>query len=47
VLFVNALLGIIGIAISILLYKGKVGVKLFVIATLVIWLIALKNYSVF
>jgi hypothetical protein len=47
VLFVNSLLGIVGIIISILLYKEKINVKLFVIFTIAIWLIALKNYSVF
>jgi len=44
ILFVNALLGIVGIIISIFLYKGKIGVKLFLIATLTIWLITLLNY---
>lgn len=44
VLLVNALLGIIGIIISILLYKGKIGIKLFVIVTLILWLVTLSNY---
>jgi len=47
VLLINALLGIVGIIISTLLYKGKIGIKLFVIATLAIWFIVLKNYYVF
>lgn len=44
VLLVNALLGIVGIFISILLYKGKIGIKLFSIVTLTIWLVTLSNY---
>ena len=38
-LIVNALLGIIGIYMSILLYKGKIGIIQFLIATLAIWFI--------
>lgn len=44
VLLVNALLGIVGIVISILLYKNKVSTKLFLIVTLIIWLITFSNY---
>ena len=43
-LLVNALLGIIGIYISILLYKGEIGLILFLIATLAIWFIIFINY---
>jgi hypothetical protein len=39
VLLLNALLGIIGIYISILLCKGKIKVKLFLIVTFVLWFI--------
>ncbi|RHJ83935.1 hypothetical protein DW103_06495 [Parabacteroides sp. AM08-6] len=39
VLLVKALLGFIGICISMLLYKCKIGFRLFLITTLVIWLI--------
>jgi len=44
VLLINALLGIVGIIISILLYKGKIKIKWFVIVTLAIWLVILSNY---
>jgi hypothetical protein len=44
VLLVKFLLGILGFYISILLYKGKIGIKLFLIATLAIWLIIFANY---
>ncbi len=44
ILLGNALLGIIGIITSILLYKGKIGIKLFVIVTLILWLVTLSNY---
>ncbi len=44
VLLVNALLGIVGIFISILLCKGKIGIKLFSIVTLTIWLVTFSNY---
>lgn len=47
VLYCNALLAIVGIYISMLVYKEKITIKYFVIATIAIWLIALKNYSVF
>ena len=46
-LIVNALLGIVGIFMSILLYKGKIKIKWFVITTIAIWFIVLKNYYVF
>ena len=44
VLVINALLGIIGIYISILLFKNMIGIKLFLIVTLVLWFISLSNY---
>jgi hypothetical protein len=44
VLLVNASLGIVGMFISILLYKKMIRIKLFLIITLTIWLIALSNY---
>jgi ABC-type multidrug transport system permease subunit len=44
VLLVNALLGIVGIFISILLYKNKIRIKLFLIVTLTLWLVTLSNY---
>jgi len=44
VLIVNALLGIFGIFISILLCKEKIGFKLFSIITPMIWLVSLSNY---
>ena len=44
VLLINALLGIIGIYISILLCKGKTGIKPFLIATLAIWSITFASY---
>ena len=37
-LFINALLGIIGISISIMLYKQMIRIRLFLIITLVLWL---------
>ena len=37
VLVINALLGIIGIYISILLFKNMIGIKLFLILTFVLW----------
>ena len=43
-LLVNMLLGIIGIYKSILLYKGKMRIIPFLIATLAIWLIIYENY---
>ena len=47
VLLANSLLGIVGLIISILLYKEKISFNLFMILIITIWLIALKNYSVF
>ena len=44
VLLVNALLGIIGVYLSILLYKRKIGIKIFLIVTLAIWFIIFVNY---
>jgi hypothetical protein len=44
VLLLNALLGIIGIYISILLYREKIKVKLFLIVTLALWFATLSNY---
>jgi len=44
VLLVNAFLGIIGIYISMLLYNGKIGIKLFLTLILAIWLITFSNY---
>ena len=44
VLLVNALLGVVGISISILLYKKIIGIKLFLIVKLVLWLFTLSNY---
>jgi len=43
-LLVNALLGTIGIYISILLYKGIIRFKLFLILILLIWLITFASY---
>lgn len=44
VLLVNTLLGIIGIYIALLLFKNMIGIKLFLIITLVLWFISLSNY---
>ena len=38
-LLINALLGMLGIFMSIMLYKQLIGIKLFSIVTLVLWLI--------
>ena len=38
-LLINALLGMLGIFMSIMLYKQLIGIKLFSIITLVLWLI--------
>lgn len=43
VLLINALLGIIGIYISILLCKNMLGIKLFLILIFVLWGITLSN----
>ena len=44
VLLINALLGIIGAYIALLLFKNMIGFKLFLIVTLVLWFISLSNY---
>ena len=44
VLLVNASLGMVGIYISILLFRNKIGLKLFLITTILFWLVALSNY---
>lgn len=44
VLLINALLGIIGAYIALLLFKNMIGIKLFLIVTLVLWFISLSNY---
>ena len=44
VLLLNALFGIIGICISILLFKNRIGIKLFLIVTLALWLVTVLNY---
>jgi len=44
VLLINALIGIIGISISVMLYKKIVGIRLFSIVTAVLWLTTLSNY---
>lgn len=44
VLLTNALLGIIGAYIALLLFKNMIGIKLFLIVTLVLWFISLSNY---
>lgn len=44
ILLINALIGIIGIILSIMLYKKIVGIRLFSIATAVLWLATLSNY---
>jgi len=43
-LLINTLLGIIGIFISTLLFKNIIGIKLFLIVTITIWLVILSNY---
>ena len=44
VLLINALLGIIGAYIALLLFKNMIGFKLFLIVQLVLWFISLSNY---
>lgn len=44
VLLINALLGIIGAYIALFLFKNMIGIKLFLIVTLVLWFISLSNY---
>ncbi len=43
-LFINALLGTIGIYMSILLYKERIRFRLFLILILLIWLLAVVSY---
>ena len=44
VLLINALLGIVGVFVSIMLYKKIVSVKVFLIVTLILWFVILSNY---
>ncbi len=44
VLLIDALIGIIGISISVMLYKKIVGIRLFLIVIAVLWLTTLSNY---
>ncbi len=44
VLLINALLGIIGAYIALLLFKNMIGIKLFLTVTLALWFISLSNY---
>lgn len=44
VLLVNALLGVVGIIISIMLYKKRIGLKLFLLLTLMLWFVILSDY---
>ncbi len=44
VLLINALIGIIGIIISVMLIRKIVGIRLFLILTAVLWLVVLLNY---
>ena len=44
VLLINCLLAIIGIFISILLMRNKIGMKLFLIFTILLWLVVLSNF---
>ena len=43
-LLTNALIGIIGIIISVMLIKKNVGIRLFLIVTAVLWFAVLLNY---
>jgi hypothetical protein len=43
-LLANTIFGIIGIFISIMLYKGAISVRLFLVVTLALWLLILSNY---
>lgn len=45
VLLVNALFGIVGGAMSIVLYKNRIGIKLFLIVTFLLWFNILSNYG--
>jgi len=44
VLLINTIIGIIGISISVVLYKKIVGIRLFSIVTAVLWIATLSNY---
>lgn len=44
VLVVNSFLSIIGIFISILLMRNKIGMKWFLIITILLWLVVLSNF---
>lgn len=44
ILLMNALVGALGICVSILLYKRLIGINLFLIVTLALWLLTLSNY---
>lgn len=43
-LLTSALLGIVGMSMSIMLYREMVSIKLFLIVTFVLWLVSLLNY---
>lgn len=44
VLLINAIIGIIGIFVSVWLYKKIIGIRFFSIVSAVLWLITLSNY---
>jgi len=44
VLLINALIGVVGLSISVMLYKNKVRFMLFLIITMVLWFFTLSNY---
>jgi hypothetical protein len=44
ILLINTLIGIIGISISVMLYKKIVGIRLFSIVTAILWLATFSNY---
>ncbi len=44
VLLINALIGIIGIFISVMLYKKRIGIRLFSLITAALWFATLSNY---
>lgn len=44
VLLINVVIGIIGIFVSVWLYKKIIGIGLFTIVTAVLWLATLSNY---
>ncbi len=43
ILLINALIGIAGISISVMLYKKSVGIRIFSIVTSVLWFATLSN----